>query len=48
MIVNVVGIDFEMFMNKLFEEYDDLFYGIGKMEGVKVDFYVDCVVILVV
>lgn len=25
----------------LFEEYDDLFKGIGKMEGIKVDLHID-------
>ena len=41
MIANAVRTHPETFTSKLLEEYDDLFHGIGKMEGVKVDLHVD-------
>ena len=40
-IANPVRTHPETFTSKLLEEYDDLFHGIGKMEGVKVDLNVD-------
>ena len=41
MMANAVRTHPEKFTSKLLEEYNDLFHGIGKMEGVKVDLHVD-------
>ena len=40
-ITNAVRTDPETVTSKLLEEYEDLFQGIGKVEGVQVDLHVD-------